>query len=82
MTGPIGSHATFHIYNFLNGEDIAIDGGTSGFGGEIGGKTIPADGFDEYIESVEEQKVTVVKRTPSWTNRTVLNLVTRKADRP
>jgi len=77
--GP--SHqVTYHLVNLTTKEHIEFDGGTSGFGGHIGAPRKSGEPFTDYVESVVSNRLTLVKCTTSWIEKTVLNLRTHKIE--
>lgn len=81
VTQAPGDHITFHILNLGTKEEVQIDGGTSGFGWHLGGPRKPGDKFTDYIEGAQSNRLTLVKRTDDWMERTVLNLATKLLER-
>lgn len=74
VTGAIGGRTTFHLVNLTTLEHLEFDGGTSGFGGQIGANRSAGEPFTDYVETANADEVILSKRTSGWMERTVLNL--------
>ncbi len=72
---------TFHIINLQSKKEIEIDGGTAGFGRDIGSGRKPGEPFSDYIESVASNKVTIATRSLDWKETWLLNLDSKRIER-
>ena len=81
VTGDFGGQTLFHLVNLATKEHIEFEGGTSGFGGHIGANRKAGEPFTDYIEGVSSNKVTLVKRSSDWMERTILNLESKAIEK-
>lgn len=79
VTDKSGYRAEFHVLNLSTLESIDIDGGTSGFGGNIGSNRKAGEPFTDYVEKADADTIVLVKCTSDWVERTVLHLHTKSA---